>query len=81
MSDDLQRKIKKVVIDNDDKDMKEIPGELPVIFTQRSPLFHEYYIYPFKQEYKTKMKISFQDVDLSEIIKSFIGGYYAKKRV
>ena len=80
-SENLQSKIKKIVIDSEDKKTKDITDKLPVIFKHRSPLYHEYYIYPFKKEYETKMKVVFQDVDLSEIVKSFIGGYYAKKRV
>jgi ABC-2 type transport system ATP-binding protein len=81
MSDNLQQKIKKIVVDSETEEIENITNELPVIFKHRSPLYHEYYIYPFKQEYETKMNVNFQDVDLSEIIKSFIGGYYAKKRV
>lgn len=81
MSDVLQQKIKKIVIETEDKDEDNIMKELPVIFKQSSPLSREYYIYPFKEEHETKTSYKFREVDLSEIIKSFIGGYYAKKRV
>jgi ABC-2 type transport system ATP-binding protein len=81
MSDELQQKVKKIVIDTEDKDEGNIVKELPVIFKQSSSLNREYYIYPFKEEYVSKTNFKFQNVDLSEIIKSFIGGYYAKKRI
>ena len=83
MSDVMQQKIKKIVIETEDKAKEEdgIMKELPVIFKQSSPLYREYFIYPFKEEYEAERKYKFREVDISGIIKSFIGGYYAKKRV
>jgi ABC-2 type transport system ATP-binding protein len=72
--DDLFQKMKKIVTDI------EISGDIPVVFKKESPVINEYYVYPFTAEMKTKYDYDFREVDLTEIIKSFIGGYYAKKR-
>lgn len=74
-SEDLHKKIKKVVTN------KEITTDIPVIFKNQSPLYTEYYIYPYAEGMGTGYDFEFQDVDLTEIVKSFIGGYYAKKRI
>jgi len=70
----LTDKVKKIVTD------KELDGSFPVLFEKRSPVYNEYYIYPYKKGMESKSNFEFQDIELSEIIKSFIGGYYAKKR-
>lgn len=86
MSETLPQKIKKIVLDVADEDKDNLQAEntgikdLPVILKHRSPLYWEYYIYPFKEEYKMNTHYDFHEVTLTEIIKSFIGGYYAKKR-
>ncbi len=72
--DDLHQKMKKILSD------KEISGDIPVVFKKESPVINEYYVYPFTAEMESKYGYDFRDVDLTEIIKSFIGGYYAKKR-
>jgi ABC-2 type transport system ATP-binding protein len=72
--DDLFQKMKKIVTD------KEISGDIPVVFKKESSVINEYYVYPFTAEMKTKYDYDFREVELTEIIKSFIGGYYAKKR-
>jgi ABC-2 type transport system ATP-binding protein len=72
--DDLHQKMKKIVT------KKEISGDIPVVFKKESSVINEYYVYPFTAEMKTKYDYDFREVDLTEIIKSFIGGYYAKKR-
>ncbi|MCK4764734.1 MAG: ABC transporter ATP-binding protein [Candidatus Aminicenantes bacterium] len=79
--DVLHEKIKKVRLDSPGDKEKKLLEELPVIFQTRSPLLQDYFIYPFKEEFTTQTNYKFQDVELSEIIKSFIGGYYAKKRI
>ena len=43
--------------------------------------YKEYYVYPFSEELRKSYDYQFQDLNLTEIIKSFIGGYYVKKRV
>lgn len=77
-SEDLDRKMKKIVTD---KEMKEIKGDIPVIFKNETPLYNEYYVYPYTDGLAAGTGYEFQDVDLTQIVKSFIGGYYAKKRI
>jgi ABC-2 type transport system ATP-binding protein len=74
-SEQLTQKVKKVVTD------QPLESDLPVLFKKESPLLNEYFIYPFKPEWAKKYSLPFQGVDLTEIIKAFIGGYYDKKRV
>jgi ABC-2 type transport system ATP-binding protein len=73
-TEDLFGKMKKIVTD------KEISPDIPVIFKKVSSMYTEYYVYPFSEEMKTTHDCEFRGVDLTEIVKSFIGGYYAKKR-
>jgi ABC-2 type transport system ATP-binding protein len=75
VTEDMDRKIKKIVTD------KEVKGGIPVIFRNETPLYNEYYVYPYTEEIAAGTGYEFQDVDLTEIVKSFIGGYYAKKRI
>ena len=72
--DDMHRKMKKVIT------QQKIGGDIPVVFKKETPVMNEYYVYPFTTDIAKKYDYDFQDVDLTEIIKSFIGGYYAKKR-
>lgn len=74
--DILDQKMKKVVVDSG----KGIDKDIPVVFCKESPVFNEYYVYPFTKEMEQRYPYQFQDIELTEIIKSFIGGYYAKKR-
>ncbi len=74
-SEDMHKKIKKIVTE------KEIAAEIPVIFKNLSPLCNEYYIYPYTEGMGRGYGYEFQDVNLTEIVRSFIGGYYAKKRI
>lgn len=73
--ENLNKKIKKIITN------KEIEEDIPVLFKKESSIQKEFYIYPFKEEFNSKYKYDFQDINLTEIIKSFIGGCYAKKRV
>jgi ABC-2 type transport system ATP-binding protein len=73
-TEDLHRKIRKIVTG------KEISQDIPVIFKKDTSVFSEYYVYPFTGEMETTYDYEFREVDLTEIVKSFIGGYYAKKR-
>jgi ABC-2 type transport system ATP-binding protein len=72
--EDLHRKMKKIVTE------KQITNDIPVFFKKESSVVNEYYIYPFMTEMESKYDYDFQEANLTEIIKSFIGGYYAKKR-
>ena len=74
-SEDLNRKMKKIVTD------KEVKGDIPVVFKNETPIYNEYYVYPYTDELAAGTGYEFQDVDLTQIVKSFIGGYYAKKRI
>jgi ABC-type multidrug transport system ATPase subunit len=74
-SENLHQKIKKIILE------KEIATDIPVIFKKQLPLYNEYYIYPYVEGIGSGYGYEFQDVELSEIVKSFIGGYYAKKRI
>jgi ABC-2 type transport system ATP-binding protein len=70
----LKEKIKKVESNVD------IPGEIPVLYKKEVLHYKEYYVYPFSEELRKSYDYQFQDLNLTEIIKSFIGGYYVKKR-
>lgn len=70
----LKEKIKKVESNVD------IPGDIPVLYKKEVLHYKEYYVYPFSEELKKSYDYQFQDLNLTEIIKSFIGGYYVKKR-
>ncbi|GEM_PF-284276 len=74
-SEELNQKIKKIILEEG-----QLPGNMPVIFKKKSPLGTEYTVYPYSGEFESQGDFEFQDVDLTEIIKSFIGGYYDKKR-
>jgi ABC-2 type transport system ATP-binding protein len=71
----LKQKIKKLESNVD------IPGEIPVLYKKEVLHYKEYYVYPFSEELRKSYDYQFQDLNLTEIIKSFIGGYYVKKRV
>ncbi len=55
--------------------------ELPLIFSQEAAGTHAHYISPFGPKLKERFPLEYIDVDLNEIIKAYIGGEYAKKRV
>jgi len=72
-SEDLRKKIKKVVT----KDT--VSQDLPRVFQVESPYQNEYFIYPFKEEFRTAYPYEYVDLDLNEIMKAFIGGQYVKE--
>ena len=74
-SDVLAAKLKKVISN------KEIPGEVPLIFSKEAVGTLEHYVYPFGLELKERFPFEYIDVDLNEIIKAFIEGQYAEKRM
>ncbi len=71
----LAAKLKKVA------SVKDIPADVPCIYHQKAAGTREYYVYPFSPELKKKHPLEYQDIDLNEIIKAYIGGEYAKKRM
>ncbi|UCH95262.1 MAG: ABC transporter ATP-binding protein [Candidatus Aminicenantes bacterium] len=70
----LKEKIKKVEANVD------IPEDIPVLYKKEVLHYKEYYVYPFSEELRKSYDYRFRDLNLTEIIKSFIGGYYVKKR-
>jgi ABC-2 type transport system ATP-binding protein len=65
----LKSKVKKII--------SEIPPEaLPVLFQVDYSDHSEYYIYPFKEEYKGEVNGEVVDLDLTGIVNAFIGGEY-----
>jgi ABC-type multidrug transport system ATPase subunit len=79
MHDALEQKVRKIIVENTPgKD--ELHRDIPVIFTKKTSYYTEYYVYPFTTELEDAHRCDFRTVELTEIIKSFIGGYYARKR-
>jgi ABC-2 type transport system ATP-binding protein len=65
----LKSKVKKII--------SGTPSEaLPVLFQVDYSHHSEYYIYPFKEEYKAQVNGEVVDLDLTGIVKAFIGGEY-----
>ena len=69
----LGDKIKSVVSD------KEIPEEIPYIFKRESSFQKEYFIYPFKEEFRKAFPNEYKELSLNDIIKAFVGGQYVKE--
>jgi ABC-2 type transport system ATP-binding protein len=65
----LKSKVKKVLSDTP-------PQALPVLFQVDYADHAEYYIYPFKKEYKEKVNGDVVDLDLTAVVNAFIGGEY-----
>jgi len=76
-TDTLREKVKKIELGPDGT----VPDGLPVLFKKETPYIREYYVYPFEEEMRTRFDLEFRDLSLADILKSFIGGYYVKKRV
>jgi len=71
-SESLRKKIKVIAIKS------ELPQEIPCIFKQETSFHTEYFIYPFKEEFRTAYSYEYKDLSLNEIMKAFIGGQYVK---
>jgi ABC-2 type transport system ATP-binding protein len=69
----LGEKIKSVVSE------KEIPKEIPCIFKRESSFRREYFIYPFKEEFRKSFPYKYKELSLNDIIKAFVGGQYVKE--
>ncbi|MCP5107342.1 MAG: ABC transporter ATP-binding protein [bacterium] len=76
-TDELRQKVKKI----EQQPGETLPETLPVLFKKETPYSKEYYIYPFKEELRESVDCEFVNLDLPDILKSFIGGYYVNKRV
>lgn len=67
--DSLKSKVKKVI------STEEITG-IPVLYSRQFSDAGEYYIYPFEDDFREKIKGQVTDLNLTDIIKAFIGGEY-----
>jgi ABC-type multidrug transport system ATPase subunit len=65
----LKQKVRKIIADN-------IPAELPLLFKKNTPQWTEFYVYPFREDFRKDIDGSVVDLDLTEIIKAFIGKEY-----
>jgi ABC-2 type transport system ATP-binding protein len=70
----LRGKIKKVESDT------PIPENIPCIFKRESEFYKEYFIYPFDEGIKKKFPYEYKDINLTDMIKAFVGGQYVKER-
>lgn len=67
--DDLKSKVKKVVAETP-------PSSLPILSQIDYTNHSEFFIYPFKEDYKNKTDGEIVDLDLTGIVNAFIGGEY-----
>jgi ABC-type multidrug transport system ATPase subunit len=74
-SEVLARSLKKVI------STAELPSDCPVIFCRQAAAEREYFIYPYTAELVEQHPYEYLPVDLTEIVKTFIGGQYAEKRM
>jgi len=74
-SEVLARSLKKVI------STAELPPDCPVIFCRQAAAEREYFIYPYTAELVERHPYEYLPVDLTEIVKAFIGGQYAEKRM
>lgn len=65
----LKNKVKKVI------STEEVTG-VPVLYSRHYSDAGEYYIYPFEEEFREKIKGNVADLNLTDIVKAFIGGEY-----
>lgn len=71
----LLKKVKKI--------SSEVPEkiDLPTFFSRNTPFGSEYFVFPFEEGMIRGKNLFAEDVGLNEIIKAFLGGRYAKKRI
>lgn len=68
--DALKSKVKKITT-------HALPEGMPVLFQVDYTDHVEYFIYPFKEEYRNQVNGEVVDLDLTGIVNAFIGGEYA----
>lgn len=68
--DALKSKVKKITT-------LSLPEGMPVLFQVDYTDHVEYFIYPFKEEYRNQVNGEVVDLDLTGIVNAFIGGEYA----
>ncbi len=74
-SEVLAKSLKKVISSS------ELPPDCPIIFSRQSSGEREYFIYPYTPELADRFPLEYLPVDLTEIVKAYIGGQYAEKRM
>lgn len=57
------------------------PVDLPVFFSRNTPFGSEYFVFPYEEGMVKDKKLYVEDIGLNDIIKAFLGGRYAKKRI
>ena len=70
----LERSVKKVSGDTD------LPPDIPCLFAASSEFRKDRYVFPFREEWRERPGLRFEDIGLDEIVKAFIGGAYVQKR-
>ncbi len=80
-TDELRQKIRKLELGPGVEFSPEDREQLPVLFQKETEYHKEYYVYPFEEHMEEACPHTFLDVSLEEIVKSFIGGSYVKRRV
>ena len=73
--DVLISSVKKISSDMPDK------LDLPVFFSRNTPFGSEHFVYPFEAGKGLSKNHYAENIGLDEIIKAFLGGRYAKKRI
>lgn len=68
--EELKSKVKKIT--NDQAAISH-----PTLFTQRVLNLYDHYIYPFKDQYKSQIEGKLTDLNLTQIVKAFIGKEYS----
>lgn len=71
---ELKKRVKKVI-------SHQKPDGLPVIFFYPVGGVFEYFVYPYREEDVKHIEGEVVDLDLTEIIKAFIGGEYVEKGI
>ena len=67
--DDLKAKVRKITT-------HKLPDGIPVLFQLEYTDHNEYFVYPFKDEYREKINGEVVDLDLTGIVNAFIGNEY-----
>jgi ABC-type multidrug transport system ATPase subunit len=73
-SENLVRSMKKIVSET------PLPDAVPCLFKTETEFRKEYFVYPFRDEYRRLIRGAVRDIGLGEIVKAFIGGAYVQKR-
>jgi ABC-2 type transport system ATP-binding protein len=58
----------------------DLPPDIPCLFAASSEFRKDRYVYPFREEWRKRPGLRFEDIGLDEIVKAFIGGAYVQKR-